>query len=95
MCYIVSIPRTRLFKACTVGVMLLTMMGCSSESRRVCDHLRTLAEASTQHNVRNKDYSRCIKEARASLSEDPDEFHIYTTCLLRAKSLDEASACTS
>lgn len=84
-----------LVKLSALCVLLPTFMGCSSESRRVCDHLRNLVEESTPHNVRNKDYSRCVKEARASLREDADGFRTSTACLLRAKSLGEASACTS
>lgn len=80
-------------RACILCVMLPILMGCSSESRRVCEHVRTLTEASTQRDVRNKDYARCVKEARASLREDADAFRNSAACLLSAKSLEDASSC--
>lgn len=76
-------------------MLLPTLVGCSSESRRVCDHLRTLVEEGTVHDVRNKDYSLCVKEARAFLREDAEAFRQYTLCLLQAESLDEAAVCKS
>lgn len=80
-----------------VGVICLlpALMGCKSESREVCEHLRDLAEASIDGDIRSKDYTRCVKEAKALAREDANRFRENARCLLDAASLEEASACSS
>jgi len=74
-----------------MGVVLT--MGCSAESKQVCDHLRELTDASEFYPSRNKDYGRCVKEVNAYLKEDADGFRKMEECLMDARTIEEADQC--